>query len=147
MHKAIYASGFLYHSPSQQILLQQTADNNNVLCLFTGNSKNGEIATIIFQRIILQKLGITIPLESINPVYDYYYKEVSADHFIQYAEVTDTEFATELQQQGAVGWFPLQKISKLKLPDQVRHDIIIGQRVIRAAEESKYKLDENGVIT
>lgn len=139
MHKAFYASGFLYHSPSQQILLQQIDNNKTVLSLFTGNSETGEEVSAVFQRIIYQQLGITIPLTSINPIYDYFYKDFGTDHFLQYAEVDDIDLAANLQEQGVIRWFPLQKISKLNMPDQVRHDIIIGQRVIRAAEENKYK--------
>lgn len=95
----------------------------------------------------METLGINLPLEAINPVYDYFYEKIGTNHYVQYAEVHNKDLFSDLHQKGVVEWFPILKISKLKLSSQEKHDIIIGQRVIRAAEESKYKEEINTLST
>lgn len=136
MHKGFYASGFLYHSPSQQILLQQfDHDDPDGFCLFVGKNRPGEDAITTFQRIVHEELGLKIPTSSIHPVYDYFHEDLKMDHYIHYAEVTHMSVGSKLPKRS--GWVSLKKLSKVKLAAQIRHDIIIGERVIRASAEEQ----------
>jgi len=124
VHKPFYASGFLYHSPSQQILLQQTICKNLLnFDLFTGKSHNGTDPKIVFQRCVEKTLGISIAPSSVHAVYDYIH-DILGKHYIFYVEVKKNIHDT--------GWIPLSKVSKYAMSEQTRHDIIIGERVIRS---------------
>lgn len=137
MHKDFYASGFLYHVPTQKILLQQTNKPDGIfLSLFGGKGRKGEDAPSVFQRIILEILELNIPLKSIHQIYDFP-REYGDNHFIQYAEIDDPIFNKVLKQKDTAVWFELKKLSKIKLTDQIRQDIIVGQRVINAIERSR----------
>lgn len=138
MHKSFYASGFLYHSPSQQILLQQySADDAKPLALFRARGHKGEDPVAVFQRFIQETLGISLKSASIVSVYDYVHDELG-DQFIFYVD-TKNLIAPPPNRSGSVGWYQLAKLSKLNLAEQTRHDIIISERVIRAAMEKKQK--------
>lgn len=137
VHKSFYASGFLYHSPSQQILLQQFKDGNSVkLVLFRGKSKNGENPQTVFQRCIEKALGAKIPTSSIRPVYDYVHDQLG-EHFIFFVEVpgsTPKSYSAKNKSE----WFLLSKLSKYSMSEQTRHDIIVGERVIRSLVETAH---------
>lgn len=135
MHKRFYASGFLYHSPSQQILLQQLRSGNNInLVLFGGKSHKGKDPQVVFQRYIEKALGVSITPSSIHPVYDYIHDKLG-EHFIFYVEVSDATPRAYASKNKAE-WFLLSKLSKCNMSEQTRHDIIIGERVIRSLMES-----------
>ncbi len=127
MHKSFYASGFLYHSPTQQILLQQPSDNANPV-LFRGKSHKAKDPQAVFQRCVEQALGIAIPTSSIHPVYDYRHNTLGA-HFIFYVEVSDIK-PKVYSSKNKTEWFLLSKLSKYAMSEQTRHDIIVGERVI-----------------
>jgi len=136
VHKTFYASGFLYHSPSQQILLQQlTEDGTSPLTLFRGKSRKGEDPRTVFQRSVSKILGITLRADFILPVYDYVHTTLG-DHYIFYVDIPDSTESSRYKGKH-VCWFPLAKLSKLNLTEQTRHDIIVGERVIRATEDHK----------
>ncbi|MBI5619609.1 NUDIX hydrolase, partial [Candidatus Gottesmanbacteria bacterium] len=131
MHKLFYASGFLYHSPSQQILLQQlTSDTDAKLVMFGGRSHNGNDPQAVFQHCVEKALGVTVPASSIHPVYDYIHDR-RGEHFIFYVEVAGATPKTYASKNKAE-WFLLSKLSKQAMSEQTRHDIIIGERVIRS---------------
>lgn len=133
MHKYFYASGFLYHSPTQKILLQQTGTTTDFsFTLFSGKGYGDQNPAIVFQKIIFDELGIKIPLHSISPVYDYLPQELQKDHCVLYADVADVGLEDDFQKKGNAEWFTPKQLSKLKLHEQTGHDIMIGQRVIRA---------------
>lgn len=135
MHKPFYASGFLYHSASQQILLQQLSTGDTVkLVFFRGKSRKGEDPQTVFQHCVEKTLGIPIPASSIHSVYDYIHNELG-EHFIFYVEVATTTPGAYSSKNKAE-WFLLSKLSKFNMSEQTRHDIIIGERVIRAVAES-----------
>ena len=132
MHKPFYASGFLFHLPSQQILLQQlTTDNETKLTLFRELSNNGEKPQSVFRHCIETTLGISIPESSIYPVYDYIH-ETLGEHFIFYADIVNLEKISAKEKTKCI---VLAKLSKFKMNEQTRHDIIIGERVIRSRFE------------
>lgn len=136
MHKVFYASGFIYHSPSRQILLQQFQNGEDLkLTLFRGKSRKGEDPLAVFRRCIHETLGVNLDNASIMPIYDYIH-DTLGDHFIFYVEVSDTVLPSQYSNDN-VAWFSLTKLSKLNIAEQTKHDIIVGERVIRAAEELK----------
>lgn len=133
MHKTFYVSGFLYHLPTQKILLQQnSAGDDSVFSLFSGKNRGTEDERAVFQHAIYLQLGITLPLPAIRPIYDYFHKELKKNHFISYAQATDAIFEQDFRTNSSAQWFTEKQISKLQLPQQTRHDIIIGKRVILA---------------
>ncbi|MBI4066589.1 hypothetical protein HY411_02635 [Candidatus Gottesmanbacteria bacterium] len=131
MHKSFYASGFLYHSPSRQILLQQlTRGSNTNLVLFREKSHNGQDPQTVFQHCIEKALGIKIAATSIHSVYEYVH-DTLGEQFVFFIEGSGISPATYPSNTNA-GWFSLAKLAKLTMSEQTRHDIIIGERVIRA---------------
>lgn len=137
MHKDIYASGFLYHLSTQQILLQQiNKPDGAYLSFFSGKGRKGEDAADIFRRVIHEMLEIDIARDCIHQIYDMP-RDHGNNHFIQYAEVVDIALSPALQSRGSVGWFDLKKLSKINLAEEIRQDIVVGQRVINAVQRSK----------
>lgn len=131
MHKSFYASGFLYHSPSQQILLQQsTHDNTETFDLFRGKNKNGNDPKIVFQQCVEKALKTTIAASSVHTVYDYVH-DTLGEQFIFYVEITG-QIPTSYKANANQTWVLLSKLAKLAMNEQTRHDIIIGERVIRS---------------
>ena len=134
MHKPFFASGFLYHSPSHQILLQELKSVDNVkLVLFRVSSHNGDDPQVVFQHCVEEALGVEIAASSIHPVYDYIHDRLG-EHFIFYVEVADITPGAYASKNKAE-WFLLSKLSKYPMSEQTRHDIIVGERVIRSLLE------------
>lgn len=132
MHKDFYASGFLYHLPTQQILLQQqksTVNSTSYWSLFGGAQLHQETAEAAFQRIIHQSLRIKIDLSAIYPVYAYFHKDMAKNHAIVYAKIEDIHNFS-LQNGIAVSWFTFKQIQKLPIGEQTKHDLTVGGRVI-----------------
>ncbi len=135
MHKHFYASGFLYHSPSQKILLQQTiTDTKPSFTLFCRKCTGNNDHKTSFQQIIADELGITIPIESIFHVYDYVTQDTEEIRFVFYADVSGLGTEVDFKREGSTEWFTVKQLSKLKLHRQINHDLMIGQRVIRAKD-------------
>jgi len=131
MHKDFYASGFLYHSPTEKILLQQTPSGKD-FTLFSIKCSVHENPAHAFQKIISHELGVTIPLSSITLIYDYIPENTEGKQSVFYADISDVEIDDDISQKKKAAWFTQRQISKLKLQKQTDHDITIGQRVIRA---------------
>lgn len=132
MHKAFYASGFLFHPPTQQILLQQQLNTSPVQwSLVGGIYLVEESAEKAFQRIILKLLKQKIPVTSIYPIYTYDREDAEKNKAILYADLErmiDFKPTKEL----TFGWFTRKQIMKLPLDPQTKQDIIVGHRVIDA---------------
>lgn len=131
MHKDIYASGFLYHPGSQQILLQQlNSDKQNCFWSLSGEkvikSKTGEET---FKQIFYEKLSLKLKLSNIHFVYAYFSEEKSKDYNVYYAEVKKLHKFSE-SKKTTFAWFNFKQIHKLNLTEQTKHDIIVAQRVI-----------------
>jgi hypothetical protein len=139
VHKQFYASGFLYHSTSQKILLQHLSNNNDdtKLVFFRGKSQNGNDPQTVFKQCVEEALGVPISTKSIHPVYDYVHEKLG-EHFIFYVEVTDDTPAT-YSSKNKTEWFPAAKLSKYNMSEQTRHDIVVGERVIRSLLETANK--------
>jgi hypothetical protein len=134
MHKDFYASGFLYYPRTQQILLQQdnTADIEPTWSLFGGDSVNNETSEEAFRRIIKSALKLDLKLNAITQIYNYFHDEKKKDTFVHYAKVRKLEKFVS-NKNVTYGWFTFKEIQKLKIPEKIKQDIIVGQRVIDSA--------------
>lgn len=133
MHKYFYASGFIYHSPTQKILLQRTTSSSDTsFDFFSGKGYGNDDPAAVFQKVIQDQLGIVIPLETIIPVYDYTPEDLQRKCCILYADIATLGEPDDFEKTNNAQWFTSKQLSKLKLPRQTEHDITIGQRVIRA---------------
>lgn len=134
MHKDFYASGFLYHLPSQQILLQQKStvdisDTSSLWTLFGGQGYLRENPEATFQRVVNKLLRIKVSLTNIYPIYTYFYKEINQDHAVVYAEVENMQEFSSLNKIRCA-WFTMKQILKLDISQQTKQDVTVGQRVI-----------------
>lgn len=133
MHKYFYASGFIYHSPTQKILLQRTTSSSDTsFDFFSGKGYGTDDPAAVFQKVIQDQLGINVPLELIIPVYDYTPDDLQRKCCILYADIVNVGTPEDFEKTNNAQWFTTKQLSKLKLPKQTEHDITIGQRVIRA---------------
>jgi hypothetical protein len=131
VHKPFYASGFLYHSPSQQILLQQSTHNQMVTFdLFRGKNKNGNDPKTVFRQCVEKALKTTISEASVHTIYDYVHSTLG-DQYVFYVEITD-QIPTSYKTNTNPTWMLLSKLGKFTMNEQTRHDILIGERVIRS---------------
>ena len=133
MHKSFYASGFLYHPATQQILLQQSSSLETLpkWSLFGGTSIVEETAEESFQRIILECLNLKIPIGKIMPIYTYFNEQMKKDYFIFFAQVKSLKKFSHLN-GSAPSWFTKAQIQKLALGPQEKHDLTVAGRVIDA---------------
>lgn len=133
MHKNFYASGFLYHPQSQQILLQQNNSIANVSSpwlLFGGHYSEKEHPEGLFKNIILNLLDIEIGV--VHPIYSYLNENNEAFQYVVYSRLNKFQnFSSKNNLNFA--WFTFKEILKLKITPQTKHDIVVGQRVIEAA--------------
>lgn len=100
--------GFLYHSGSQQILLQQ-------------RTKEG---SEVWEQ--LEDLAHYVS-KGILPVYDYVAK--GQKYFISYAEIKETN-EYPATKNCRFKWFSPKEISKLPMTPQTKQDLIVCRRVI-----------------
>lgn len=134
MHKDFYASGFLYHIPSEQILLQQHQDSNSTSLtwsLFGGLMQPQESFKTAFQRIMYTSLKIRLIEETIFDVYDYFNENLGKNNGVVYAELAELEHFSA-KKNITFTWVNTRNINKLPISKQMKHDITIGQRVILA---------------
>ena len=131
MHKVFYASGFLYHEPTQQILLQQAYDDSPEWSLIGGVSLVRETAQEAFHRIAFSILRIKLSLESIYPVYTYNKRNFERKQVILYADIEDINHVKP-GKDNVFSWFTRKQIQRLPLDLQTKQDLIVGQRVIDA---------------
>lgn len=131
MHKDFYASGFLYHSKTQQILLQQqTSANNNPVWTLLGKKKVKNLTgEETFKDLFYDALKLKIKLGNVKIIYSYFSKELNTDNNVYYAEVSKL-YKNSVSKNKIFSWFTFKQIQKLNISDQTKQDIIIGQRVI-----------------
>ncbi|MBI4999487.1 hypothetical protein HZB97_01805, partial [Candidatus Gottesmanbacteria bacterium] len=123
MHKSFYASGFLYHPASQQILLQQpiASPNPSPWALFEGPTVGKETPEKTFRRLVGKSLGLKINLSDIYPVY--FYHCGGKDHHIIYAQIKNAKNFSP-KKGVTFGWFTFKEITKLPISAQDKHDIV-----------------------
>ena len=96
-----------------------------------GDSIKGEDGEIAFQRIIYKLLNIELKLKDIHPVYDYFAEGKNKVTFVFYAEIRSRRIFNNFKRDD-VSWFTFSEIGKLALTTQMKHDIVVGERVINA---------------
>jgi hypothetical protein len=135
MHNNYYASGFLYNSVSEKILLQPSSIESYSHTLFTKKCSGNVQSINIFQQIISEGLGISIPQKFIKQVYEYVIEDCNDKYTIYYADIIRMGDIIK-HKDNETDWFNTKQLTKLQLNKQTRHDIMIGQRVIRAEYSS-----------
>lgn len=133
MHKNIYASGFIYHPPSQQILLQQSEPISNISSewsLFGGRCKEEQDPEVLFRNLVLKLLDTEI--RGVLPVYSYLNDNTGEFQYIFYSHMSELKNYSSKNNQ-IFRWFTFKEVIKLKIKEQTKHDIVVGQRVIEAA--------------
>lgn len=132
MHKSFYASGFLFHPPTQQILLQQSYSSDEV-SLFSGKGEGTESINDAFRRIIHERLKVDIPDSQIYHIYSYDHQTTGKVHHVFYAILgADSEEAPSFQKMNAK-WCSFKMLYKSKLNKDLLQDLVVGQRVINAS--------------
>lgn len=147
MHKSFYASGFLYHLETQQILLQQLNDRNNFWNMVGDKSDVGEDAQQAFQRIMEKFLHVRLDARHIYPVYDYFHNTFKKVHYVFYAEVKelqDFSFACA----DPLSWFTFKQTAKLPFSEKTKQDIIVSERVINAQARMRAEalISSSGIV-
>lgn len=133
-----YASGFLYHPASGQILLQQQNSPGKAATwsLLGSLARNGETSQENFQRLVQTFLKIKLSTSAIHFVYDYFHKGLHKKHHVSYAEVEKLNVFPPTKKM-VFAWFSIKEITKLPLSAQTKQDIIVGQRVIDSSVRKK----------
>ncbi len=140
VHKPFYASGFLYHLKTQQILLHQTTarnDSSPFWSMFGGISHEGENAQDVFRRTIYEFIKLQLSAKRIYPVYDYYFHARNKIHYVFYALVKNMRELSIPPGDTMMSWFTFKQTTKLPFDDQTKQDIIVSERVIKAQARSK----------
>lgn len=139
MHNDFYASGFLYHPVSQQILLQQSSAQSSTSSwtLFGTLCGEKDDPEIILKDVIASLLGIQT--KKILPVYSYANEEKNVRQYIGYA-IAKTKKSVAIKNGFQFAWFTFKEILKLHIDTQTKHDIVVGQRVIEAQERRRLGL-------
>lgn len=133
MHKDFYASGFLYHPSSEQILLQQNSalsPTSSPWVLFGGIYLADDSPEVLFKDTIFKLLDIKIRV--VLPVYSYCNEKNDKDQYIGYATVRSRHNFSS-RNGLTFSWFSFKDVLKLPMTKQMQHDIVVGQRVIEAA--------------
>lgn len=111
-------------------MLIPNSNSDTKLLLFGSKCHQGDDPATELRHSIGKILGLTIAASSIHPVYDYVH-DTLGEHFIFFIEVPDMSQECYPSDTKAE-WFSLSKLSKLDMSEQTRHDILIGERVIRS---------------
>lgn len=138
MHKDFYASGFLYHPRSQQILLQQQKPKETApsWSLLGGKNLKNETAEQAFMRIVTKILHLNPSKTKVHLVYTYFHTEMHTENHVSYARINKLEKYPSIK--GIVfGWFNFKQATKLNISEQTKQDITIAQRVINASIRKK----------
>ena len=135
MHKIFYARGFIYYLPTQQILLQKLQSVASPWLLFEKEYTEHEQPGEIFRDYMFQLLGIKI--DTIYPIYSYIDEATKDNRSLFYANIKD--FKEFLPKNNYIfQWFSFKEVLKIQTTEQIKHDILVGQRVIEAAAR-KYR--------
>lgn len=138
MDNNFYASGFLYHPGSGQILLQKqdSSDANSLWSLLESKARGKETGQENFKRLIYAFLRLDLPLTATHSVYEYFHKGLHKNYHVSYAEVEKLrDFPPH--KKTVFAWFSMKEILKLSLSDQTKQDLIVGRRVIDSASRKK----------
>jgi len=151
MHKAFYASGFLYNLKTQQILLLQSPQADNAASSWSmlgGEGQEGEDAQATFQRVIHELLNVNLKMKHIYPVYDYFQETLDKVNYVFYAEVGRTLNFDPLK-ESTLSWVTFAETLKFLFSGQTKQDVVVSERVIhlkeRVDEASKFSISLSSV--
>lgn len=138
VHKTFYASGFLYHPESAQILLQQTksSDDEPSWALLEIKGQGQETKGENFRRLVRTLLKLNLSFGQIHLIYDYYHAGLGKKYYVSYAEVDKLRNFPPAGKT-VFAWFTQKEILKLHTSKLTKQDIIVGQRVINATVRKK----------
>ncbi|HSD98581.1 MAG TPA: hypothetical protein VLB73_02690 [Patescibacteria group bacterium] len=126
MYKDFYATGFLYHPLSQQILLQ---NNSSSWTLFGNSYSEADDPQIILKNTLQQLFDLKKVV--VLPIYTYTSENKKRITYVGYSIAkTKKNFSPK---DTRYKWFSFKEITKLAIDPDTKHDIIVGQRVIEAA--------------
>lgn len=132
MHKSFYASGFLYSLKTNQILLLQSQQKDDIASFWStlgGEGKEGEEAQVAFQRIVLEILNVNLSLKHIYPIYDYFHDTLDKVNYVFYGEVKSAPQFSSFK-DSTFSWVAFDETLKLLFSDRTKQDVIVGERVI-----------------
>lgn len=144
MHKSFYASGFLYHLRSGQILLLQSQQKDNIVPNWStlgGESKEGEDAQAAFLRIVKELLNINLKVRQIFPIYDYFHETLDKTNYVFYAEVGRTLNFAPLK-ESTLSWVTFDQTLKFLFSTKTKQDVVVGERVINAKKREMNPIEE-----
>ncbi len=135
MHKSFYTSGFIFHLPTQQILLQQRQLASSITSswtLFEKEHSENKQSEDVFKNTISKLLNIT--LDNVEQIYSYVQED--KNYTLLYATVRTLEKFPP--KKGYIfRWFSFKEVLKIKASEQTKHDIVVGQRVIEAVKRKE----------
>lgn len=138
MHKPFYASGFLYHPPTEQILLRHvTTDKapSPTWCMVSGIALKNEEPLETFKRCVHKLIAVSLDPKRIFPVYDYFHNTYNTMNYVFYAEVKKLiDFSVD--DKRGLSWVTFKQTMKLPFDTQSKQDVIIAERVIKAQARS-----------
>ncbi|MBU4017288.1 hypothetical protein KKF69_07505, partial [Patescibacteria group bacterium] len=71
-------------------------------------------------------------IREVLPVYSYLNENSDEFQYIVYSQLGELRNFSSKNGQ-TFGWFTFKEVLKLKVTEQTKHDIVVGQRVIEAA--------------
>jgi hypothetical protein len=137
MHKDFYAGGFLFNPYSEKILLQQLTGDPQLSSpwfLFGNACFEKDNPHEIFTKKIFELLNIKI--KKVFFIYSYTNEFVLKKQSIVYSEVEKLQNFPS-KNGYSFAWFSFKEVLKLQTTKQMKHDIVVGQRVIEAATRKK----------
>jgi hypothetical protein len=137
MHKDFYAGGFLFNTNSEKILLQQHTGDPQLSSpwfLFGNTCYEQDSPNEIFTKKIFELLNIKI--KKVFSIYSYTNESVLKKQSIVYSEFEKLQ-DFPAKNGFSFAWFSFKEVLKLQTTKQMKHDIVVGQRVIEAATRQK----------
>lgn len=137
MHKDFYAGGFLFNPYSEKILLQQhTSDPliSSPWFLFGNACFEQDNPNEIFTNKIFELLDIKI--KNVLSIYSYTNELAPKKQSIMYSEFENLQKFSS-KNGYSFAWFSFKEVLKLQTTKQMKHDIVVGQRVIEAASRER----------
>lgn len=138
MHKLFYASGFLYHTPTEQILLRQVSTDkapSPTWHMVGGIASKEEESIDTFKRYIHDLIDVKLDAKRVFAVYDYFHNTHNTMHYVFYAEVKKL-IAIPADDKRGLSWVTFKQTTKLPFDAQTKQDVIIAERVIKAQARS-----------
>ncbi len=137
MHKDFYAGGFLFNPYSEKILLQQPTTDSQLSSpwsFFGDTCSEQDSPADVFTKSIFQLLNIK--LKNVLTIYSYTNELVLKKQSIVYSEIEKLQDFPS-KNGYSFGWFSFKDVLKIQATKQLKHDIVVGQRVIDAATRKR----------